>query len=827
VSLKFLKNASLRRDWLVVAQALWALGAVLLLTAWQLYTPQKGLTRAEQSMQELPQTISAKLERATAQLAGSLGAEPLDTNAVESGGTLLNDVERVAWQLANNAAVASIEFRSVESFLRLERGSGSSRILWQRAERGQPLRRYLQSAFGERATPLVALNDSEPKSALTSQQISAVPADSWTPVGVDFSANALWVKLVRRLEVRTGASKPVAGENSDLSAGSRGLLSVYAQLIDGPAIGGAVPLVGDKPPPVWLRDDVRGALWPLHEPGAAIAMNAAALPNLPSGLEWKSLNLPWVKASVGFAAPDGGSGHAATSWVLYSVLISGFLCLLLGGMAYYLRARFESDARQLAGILTFSDAERRNLLPNHFESREFYTLAGVVKRQAQIAITAAHKAYLLSTEAESQRRAQTASLKEHKRQDPSFTDSESNPPSTFGIDVTQVVDLEGGSGQALVDEKTLRDAYAAARQWQTSYHKLRGRTQAELTAKNTLVEQISRDRRELEGDYLSALGELDSVKASLKKAQSREPVAVSFKSLQILLLEDNPLARKLFENALAKLRYRADMVGNAADAIKALDQVRYQAIIVGSSISEEGAANVIAHALVMQGLELGKRPYILWLERNSSVQEAEHAARGKADELLHTPLVLSELQEALDRADRVEHDLMPNTQFVSFTRSSDHASAQNTVVGGATSSSAANSPTLAAPEPLLNDAVMEQHRQLDNNAPEPFMRDVIEQFAIGIDDTITKVNRYAATQQWEQLARCVHKLRGTSLTLGAQPLERLCKQLESAGDDERADEVIALLEAFEACAKASSRALIKAAQTFKLVPEYAPLDLDN
>ena len=662
MKLNFLKNASLRRDWLVLAQALWALSAVLLLTAWQLYTPQKGATRAQLSMQELPNTISDRLERAAAQIASSLAVAPLETNALDDGGSFLADVEQAAWQISNSAiAVQTVEFSNLQAFLRLDRSAGSGRILWQRKSRESALRMYRQSSFGDRSTSLIPQNDLDAKQVPTAAQIAAFPPDRWTPVEVDFFNNALRVKLVRRLETRADA---IAAKSSVVTESSQsGLLTVQAQLVDGPTIGAAVPLLGDKLPPVWLRDDVSGALWPLHEPGAAIAQNAAALPNLPSGLTWRPLRMSWIKASVGFAALEGVPSDAPLSWVFYSILISALLCLVLGAMAYYLRARFESDARQLAGILTFSDAERRNLLPNHFESREFYTLAGVVKRQAQIAITAAHKAFLLSGQADTARRAQTSDRTERKFTDSGgragFSDSEGNPASTFGIDVTQVVNLETGGGQALVDEKTLRDAYAAARQWQTSYHKLRGRTQAELTAKTSLVEQLSRDRRELEGDYLSVLGELDSVKANLKKAQSREPVAVSFKTLQILLLEDNPVARKLFENALAKLRYRADMIGNAPDAIHALEQVRYQAIIVGTSISQNAAADVIAHALVLQGQELGKRPYILWLERNSTAMEAEHAARGKADELLRTPLVLSELQEALDRVSEVEHNAMP------------------------------------------------------------------------------------------------------------------------------------------------------------------------
>lgn len=814
-------KGSLRRDWLLIAQALALFGVVLAIFAWQI-RPHERPRDESLNATELEAGVSERLARSAQQIERSLSLNPFYAQTAESNASLLSDLEQLAWRITSgNNLVHHIDYYSANAFMRLERIAPSGRLLWLRNSSDQAPRAYRQTSFGDRSTSVISQLASEPRTPLNTAAIARLPSDRWTALGSEFERGALWVTMGKRIDEREETS--IEG----VTAGPRyGLLLAVVQLTDMQAVSLLAPPLPEKQTPAWLRDDTRGQLWHLYDPsnaaiGAADGMptdaqidkaaqtspNSSSLQNnsllatkMPVGLEWVTVNLPWLKASVGVARPGTAEHIALHTRLMWLCATASVLFFILSVLVLWMRQRFNADLRQLAGVLSFAEGERRNLLPQNFRSREFIALSSLVKRQAQQSIGSTQSAsdaqvIASSTALNASVGAPDSQAMPSQYQDSAAAPNSVGPDSTFNSSFGSAAVTERDAAAAnsvsnnspMTTEKSLREAYASARQWQSSYHKLRGRTQAEIAAKLSQVDEARQQRAEIEDQYLGALSEMDALKVQLKKAQLRQPIAVSFKPLQILLLEDNPVARKLFDNALAKLRYRADIVANIDEAEAAMAQVAYQAIIIGASTPRPSSQAVVSR--IRKAAEPG-HPMLIWLERASHQADVLDTWPLQIDAILPSPVQLPALQNVLDRVS------------ISLYQSEFQPSQ---LPGSA-------SPAEAV---ILNPVTMQQHRTLDNDAPEPFMREVIVEFAASIAQTIADINRYAATQNWNQFARSSHKLRGTSLTLGADRLEKLCKLMEQAGDDGENDPAIKLLDDFEKTAKATALELQAAALEFK------------
>jgi HPt (histidine-containing phosphotransfer) domain-containing protein/CheY-like chemotaxis protein len=683
----------------------------------------------------------------------------------------LPELEALAWRMTMLPQVRLVELVWADGFLRLARsGEGERSLEFQIGS--SPARAYRQQQPGDRTQPRV---------------VAAAPMDL-ALVNLGVAPPARSTKTARAWRASGGVAH-ADGIDADLQRVLRRsefgapllVLRVRALWVRPDAIVRMTGLPSSAVDSVLLSVDPQGVVRATDAAKPA-ARNAGARPSASSSLNWVRLEWPLSGWQIGWASPGEGATSAAApaapeGSALPSVKVAlllglGLMAIALAALSIRLRLRLRRDlallthelrqyAEPVVGPRLLSSRSGVNdpLVP---DSEEFRLVRDLSRAAVQVREQAAAAAV---------REASGSVIV--RQPDPAVTEEGVGAGASAGVELKRAHPIQ----------QALREARAQLRETKAAYHKLQGRTSAEIASQQRLIEEAQRMRDEIESRYLTALQEIDQLRSQVSRARSRQAVVVKFKALQILLIEGNPISRQLFEGALLKLRMRADVVKTLEEAADAMQQLEYQAVIVGSSApTAESQRTLDAIRKCFAGK---RRPMLIWLERATARESALDPWPTGIDAILPTPLRLSDLRNVLERA--ALGDALPPAEQLAAT----------------------------ALEPMLNAATLAQHKALDDEAPEPFMREVIEQFASNIPNVIEESLKLAAEAQWDRLARVIHKLRGTSLTLGAEKLERQCKLLEVAADEGNGEQVLALLDDFETLARSTSEALLVAALDFR------------
>ena len=117
--------------------------------------------------------------------------------------------------------------------------------------------------------------------------------------------------------------------------------------------------------------------------------------------------------------------------------------------------------------------------------------------------------------------------------------------------------------------------------------------------------------------------------------------------LRILLAEDNQVNQQVALLMLQKLGYRADVVGNGFEVIKALQQAPYDVILMDVEMPEMDGLS--ATQQIYQQWQPADRPYIIALTAYAMVGDREKCLQAGMNDYLSKPLREAQLLEALQK----------------------------------------------------------------------------------------------------------------------------------------------------------------------------------
>ena len=123
--------------------------------------------------------------------------------------------------------------------------------------------------------------------------------------------------------------------------------------------------------------------------------------------------------------------------------------------------------------------------------------------------------------------------------------------------------------------------------------------------------------------------------------------------LRILIAEDNSINQKIALRILAKMGYAADLAGNGLEVLQALEHKHYDVIFMDIQMPEmDGlqAARVINRTLASM-----QKPRIIALTANVLEENRERCREAGIDDFLCKPIVLKDMQQALERCFIVDH----------------------------------------------------------------------------------------------------------------------------------------------------------------------------
>lgn len=222
--------------------------------------------------------------------------------------------------------------------------------------------------------------------------------------------------------------------------------------------------------------------------------------------------------------------------------------------------------------------------------------------------------------------------------------------------------------------------------------------------------------------------------------QAQQPRNPQAPALSILVAEDNTINQKVIRQLLRHLGYRADVVGNGAEVVEALERQDYQVILMDMQMPE------------MDGLEATRRlrqrfrganaPYIIAMTANAMPGDRERCLDAGMNDYVPKPIELEVLDKALAAA----------LQHVAARRRGDA---------------------------VLDPARIEQLRAIDDEAS--LLDEVIASFVGEVPQLLHKLGHAVREQDGQLLASTAHYLRSSIDFVGANRMRVPCTNLELLG----------------------------------------------
>ena len=211
--------------------------------------------------------------------------------------------------------------------------------------------------------------------------------------------------------------------------------------------------------------------------------------------------------------------------------------------------------------------------------------------------------------------------------------------------------------------------------------------------------------------------------------------------LRILVAEDNAINQKLALRMLERLGYRADVAGNGAEAVEAVERQAYDLVLMDVQMPE--LDGIEATRIIRRKWRRGEGPRIVALTAHALLEDRERCLAAGMDDYISKPIVLKELVQALERARPVPRPATPRRASVDLQTLQDLAESFG-----------------------------------DPNA----VVELIDMYVPQAERLVGQAFAAASAGDAEAFRNAAHTLKSTSASLGAKDLAELCRRARDQGD---------------------------------------------
>ena len=217
--------------------------------------------------------------------------------------------------------------------------------------------------------------------------------------------------------------------------------------------------------------------------------------------------------------------------------------------------------------------------------------------------------------------------------------------------------------------------------------------------------------------------------------------------VNILVAEDNAINQTLINIILQRLGYKIDLAGNGKEVLDMVSSKNYDIIFMDVQMPE------------IDGLEATRRivetykdnrPKIVAMTAFAMEGDKEKCIEAGMDDYVSKPIMIEEIQKMIEKWSRKPS---PNS------------------LGNA-------SKIIYSEDDLLDNSAIERLKEINDKVDPTFLEKVLGMFLEQAPQLLNDIKNHAKAEEWDQLGQKAHKLKGTSLNLGAKILAEACKKLE-------------------------------------------------
>jgi CheY-like chemotaxis protein len=257
---------------------------------------------------------------------------------------------------------------------------------------------------------------------------------------------------------------------------------------------------------------------------------------------------------------------------------------------------------------------------------------------------------------------------------------------------------------------------------------------------------------------LTVLG-IEDETSRVEDPEQKEPTATGkeFRSLRILVAEDNVINQKVALRILDKLGHRADVVGNGKEALEILRTRPYDLIFMDCNMPVMDGFAATAAIRSDEGKE--RHTVIIAMTANALLGDRERVLDAGMDDYIAKPVTQKELSTMIERW---TSDIPPSA--------SQHPETQ----------AQAHSP--APPKSVLDADRLKELAELGDEDDKDWLRSLIERY---LEDTVQRLDELQkALEQKDakKLGEVAHALKGSSHNMGVLNLVEPSQALQKIGE---------------------------------------------
>jgi CheY-like chemotaxis protein len=227
---------------------------------------------------------------------------------------------------------------------------------------------------------------------------------------------------------------------------------------------------------------------------------------------------------------------------------------------------------------------------------------------------------------------------------------------------------------------------------------------------------------------------------------------------RVLVAEDNAVNRQVAVGQLKRLGYIAEAVPNGLAVLEALKNTSYDIILMDCQMPEMDGDETTQRIRARRSS--APQPYIIALTAHAMQGASEKCLAAGMDDYVSKPIVLETFAAALNRG--LSAGL--KTTFLNTKRSA-----------------AGTGVVQPESEKALCGKTLQELKNLGMDIGPLFFPQLLETFVQDGVKHLAALQSAIAGDESERLGREAHALKGASLTIGAQGMADVCKQLENLG----------------------------------------------
>jgi CheY-like chemotaxis protein len=232
--------------------------------------------------------------------------------------------------------------------------------------------------------------------------------------------------------------------------------------------------------------------------------------------------------------------------------------------------------------------------------------------------------------------------------------------------------------------------------------------------------------------------------------------------LRLLVAEDNEINQKLVASILSRLGYRAKMANNGLEALKILHEKPFDVVLMDIQMPEmDGETATIR---IRQDFPPAQQPRVIAMTANALPGDRERYLGLGMDDYLSKPIKINELVRILQES---QPSGTPPSTFLRET---------NELEKGF--------PAPGQPATCTFDiSLLREFSEMMGEGGIEMAKELVRMYQKNSLDLINSLDQTLDTQNYVELHRAAHTLKGNSSQVGAARLSSLCFSLEQIAQD--------------------------------------------